>query len=156
MDKLTHINEQGNAKMVDVSSKKETLRVATACGKIYMKESTINLITNKEIKKGDVFGVAQVAGILGAKQTQNLIPMCHSLNLSSCDITYEVEKNYLLCKCTVKVTGQTGVEMEAITGVTLALVTIYDMCKAVDKEMVISEIELIEKIGGKSGHYKKY
>ncbi len=150
---LTHMNEKGYAKMVDVSDKNSTTRVARASGKIYMKESTIELINNKEIKKGDVFSVAQVAGIMGAKQTPNIIPMCHSLNLSGCDIEYIVEKDYIKCDCIAKVQGQTGVEMEAIMGVSVALTTIYDMCKAVDKDMVITDIRLEEKIGGKSGHY---
>ncbi len=150
---LTHINEKGYAKMVDVSEKNTTVRIARASGKIYMKSSTIELINNKEIKKGDVFSVAQVAGIMGAKQTPNIIPMCHSLNLSGCDIDYIVGDDHIKCECTAKVQGQTGVEMEAITGVSIALTTIYDMCKAVDKDMVISEIRLEEKIGGKSGHY---
>ncbi len=150
---LTHMNDKGYAKMVDVSEKSSTTRIARASGKIYMKSATIELINNKEIKKGDVFSVAQVAGIMGAKQTPSIIPMCHSLNLSGCDIEYSVENDHIKCECIAKVQGQTGVEMEAIVGVSIALTTIYDMCKAVDKDMVITDIRLEEKIGGKSGHY---
>lgn len=154
-NKLTHMNEDGFAKMVDVSEKVNTMRSATASGKIFMKKETINLITNNEIKKGDVLAVAQVAGIMGAKNTEKLIPMCHSLSMTGCDIRYKINDNNIQCSCTSKVVGNTGVEMEAIVGVTTALMTIYDMCKAVDKDMRISDIVLDEKIGGKSGHYKR-
>ncbi len=153
MGKLTHINEDGYAKMVDVSEKSETKRMARAVGEIHTTAETIGLITNGQIKKGDVLAVAQVAGIMATKKTDNLIPMCHGLALEGVDIKFKIFDTYIKCYCEVMCSGKTGVEMEAIVGVTMALTTIYDMCKAVDKKMVISNIYLLEKIGGKSGHF---
>ncbi len=153
MSKLTHINEDGYAKMVDVSSKNSTKRIAIAVGEIHMQPETINLITDKNIEKGDVLAVAQVSGILATKKTDSLIPMCHSIPIEGVDIKFEVFETFIKCTCEVKCSGKTGVEMEAIVGVTMALTTIYDMCKAVDKYMKITNVYLQEKIGGKSGHF---
>ncbi len=153
MGKLTHINEDGYAKMVDVSEKNETKRMARAVGEIHTTAETIGLITNGQIKKGDVLAVAQVAGIMATKKTDNLIPMCHGLALEGVDIKFKIFDTYIKCYCEVMCSGKTGVEMEAIVGVSMALTTIYDMCKAVDKKMIISNIYLLEKIGGKSGHF---
>ncbi len=150
---LTHINEEGYAKMVDVSDKTETKRVAIAVGEIEMSEKTIALINNHKIKKGDVLAVAQVAGIMATKNTQNLIPMCHSIMIEGVDMSFEVLENKIKCTCSVTCFGKTGVEMEAIVGVNIALTTIYDMCKSVDKYMKINNVYLAEKIGGKSGHF---
>ena len=152
---LTHINEQGRAKMVDVSSKGDTLRVATAKATIRMKRGTINTIKSGGIKKGDVLSVAQVAGIMGAKNTPQHIPMCHTILLTGADIEFEVKDACIDIYCTTKTTGKTGVEMEALVGCSTAALTIYDMCKAIDRGMVIEEVKLMEKIGGKSGHYKR-
>ncbi len=153
VEKLTHINNDGYAKMVNVSEKIETKRFAKAVGEIHMNPATINLITNGGIKKGEVLSVAQVAGIMASKQTENLIPMCHSIALESVDIKYKIYDNYIKCYCEVHCTGKTGVEMEALIGVNIALTTIYDMCKAVDKHMRICNTYLLEKKGGKSGHF---
>jgi len=152
---LTHFNEYGRAKMVSVEAKDETVRVARASGKISMKPETLALIIQNDIKKGDVLSVAQVAGIMGAKKTSDLIPMCHNIFLSGADIEYKIsdEEACIHIQATVKTVGKTGVEMEALTAVSTAALTIYDMCKAADKDMVISNIRLEEKIGGKSGHY---
>lgn len=152
---FTHFDETGKSRMVDVTNKNITERRAVATGYVYMKKETLEKILNKNIFKGDVFEVARVAGIMGAKQTSSLIPMCHPLNITSVDIDFapDVEKNRVKISATVKLSGKTGVEMEALTAVSVAALTIYDMCKAVDKEMVISDIKLIEKTGGKSGHF---
>jgi cyclic pyranopterin monophosphate synthase len=157
MKKLTHIDKQGRVKMVDVTEKPSSQRKAVARGSVHMKPETIRLILDKEIPKGDVLCVARVAGISAAKKTGDLIPMCHPLNITAVDIdiTPEIRKNKIDIQAEVKVTGQTGVEMEALTAVSVAALTIYDMCKAVDKEMVISDIMLIEKRGGRSGLYKR-
>lgn len=151
---LSHINEQGYARMVDVSDKDDTVRVARAQAVVCMQASTLDMIQDGAIKKGDVLAVAQVAGILGAKQTPVLIPMCHPLFLSGVDLSFTVEKETarIVIESQVKTTGKTGVEMEAITAVTIAALTIYDMCKAVDRWMEITDIRLVEKSGGKSGH----
>ncbi len=155
--KLTHINNEGRARMVDVSYKEETAREAKAFGRVYMKEETLKRISEGDIKKGDVLSVAQVAGIMGAKNTAALIPMCHSIFLSGCDISFTIDevKNCIEITSVVKNTGQTGVEMEALTAVSSAALTIYDMCKAIDKGMVISDIMLIKKTGGKSGDFER-
>jgi cyclic pyranopterin phosphate synthase len=155
MAKLTHLDDQGNARMVDVSQKPETVREAVACGSITMKPETFRLIMDKKIPKGDVLGVARVAGIMGAKHTPDLIPMCHPLNITSVsvDFTPVAEASRIDIKARVKITGKTGVEMETFSAVSIAALTIYDMCKAVDREMVISDIHLLEKSGGKSGHF---
>lgn len=152
---LTHFDQKGNAIMVDVSEKVETKRVAIASGKIKVNQEVYDAIVNQTVKKGDVLGVARVAGIMAAKKTWELIPMCHPLMLTKCSIDFnlEDETKTIEAVCLVKVKGQTGVEMEALTGVNVALLTIYDMCKALDKGMVMSEIKLMEKQGGKSGHY---
>ncbi|HHW61006.1 MAG TPA: cyclic pyranopterin monophosphate synthase MoaC [Syntrophomonadaceae bacterium] len=154
---FTHINAEGRARMVDVSQKDDTERIAIAEGMISMQPETLAAIESGGIKKGDVLSVAQVAGIMGAKQTAQLVPMCHPLMITSIDINFELDKNIpgVRVRSTVKTTGKTGVEMEAITAVSIALVTIYDMCKALDKWMIIGEIKLMEKSGGKSGHISR-
>lgn len=154
-NKLTHFDSKGNAVMVDVSEKNITQRVAIAKGKIYVNKVVIEAIVNDTVEKGDVLGVARVAGIMGVKKTSELIPMCHPLMITKCIIDFNVneEENYIEAVCTAKVNGKTGVEMEALTGVNVALLTIYDMCKAIDKTMEISEVHLAKKTGGKSGDF---
>lgn len=154
---LTHFNEFGNATMVSVEDKNDTKRVAIAKGKITMKKNTLELIKNGTAKKGDVLSVAQIAGIMGAKKTSDIIPMCHNIFLTGADINYDIddENNAIEITATVKTTGKTGVEMEALSAVSIAALTIYDMCKATDKGMIISDIRLLEKTGGKSGHFKR-
>lgn len=151
---LTHVNEAGRARMVDISPKADTDRVAIAQGRINMQPETLETIKTGGIKKGDVLGVAQVAGIMGAKQTSSIVPMCHPVMLTSVDINYQYddENNAIIVNAIAKTSGKTGVEMEAIMAVSTALITIYDMCKAIDRWMVISDIKLLEKSGGKSGH----
>ncbi|MDF2614381.1 MAG: moaC [Clostridia bacterium] len=150
---FTHFNDSGRAYMVEVTGKDDTSRTAIASGKITMRPETIQAIQNERIKKGDVLSVAQIAGIMGAKKTSDLIPMCHQLMLTGVDLRFEIGTNSILIEAEVKTVGKTGVEMEALTAATLAALTIYDMCKAIDKEMVISEISLMKKTGGKSGDY---
>lgn len=142
--------------MVDVGDKPSTQRVATASGHIKMLPNTLELILAGNHKKGDVLGIARIAGIQGAKKTSDLIPLCHPISLTNVNVDFEVfkDKNTIECQVTTKTIGQTGVEMEALTAVNVALLTIYDMCKAVDRGMVISEIKLLEKSGGKSGQWK--
>ena len=154
-NKLTHFDSKGNAVMVDVSEKNITQIVAIAKGKIYVNKAVIEAIVNDTVEKGDVLGVARVAGIMGVKKTSELIPMCHPLMITKCSIDFNVneEENYIEAVCTAKVNGKTGVEMEALTGVNVALLTIYDMCKAIDKTMEISEVHLAKKTGGKSGDF---
>lgn len=154
-NRLTHFDSKGNAIMVDVSEKNITQRVAIAKGKIYVNKDVIDAIVNDTVEKGDVLGVARVAGIMGVKKTSELIPMCHPLMITKCSIDFNIneEKNYIEAVCTAKVNGKTGVEMEALTGVNIALLTIYDMCKAIDKTMEISEVHLSKKTGGKSGDF---
>ena len=154
---FTHVNEQGRARMVDVSAKDDSERVAIARAVISMQPETLALIKSGGIKKGDVLAVAQVAGIMGAKQTSSLVPMCHPLMLTSVDLNFEMDddNSCIIITSVVKTTGKTGVEMEAITGAAVAAITIYDMAKAVDRWMEISEIKLLEKWGGKSGHVKR-
>ncbi len=153
--RLTHFDEHGKATMVDVTEKNETVRTATAAGTITVNEKVYRAIEEGTVEKGDVLGVAVTAGIMGVKRTSELIPMCHILPITNCQIRFEMnpEKREIHCYCTVKVTGKTGVEMEALTGVSVALLTIYDMCKALDKSMEIGEIYLVKKTGGKSGVY---
>ena len=153
MPGFTHFDEKGQAIMVDVTEKDVTVREAEACGKIIVTEEIYDAIEAGAVKKGDVLGVARVAGIMGAKKTAELIPMCHILPLTGCRVDFVKipEELSIEARCTVKVTGRTGVEMEALTGVTTALLTIYDMCKAIDKGMIITDVHLVRKTGGKSG-----
>lgn len=155
--KLTHFDEEGKARMVDVSGKPLTEREAVAGGSVSMRPETIALIKDRRISKGDVLGVARVAGIMAAKRTADLIPMCHPLNITSVTMDFMIDEgeSRIDIRATARITGQTGVEMEALTAVTVAALTIYDMCKAVDKEMVISGIMLLEKRGGKSGEFRR-
>lgn len=152
---LTHINEQGRARMVDVTEKAETTRTAVAEGRIRMNRETAELIRTGGMAKGDVLAVAQVAGIMAAKRTPDIIPMCHSLRLTGVDIAFTLEEEAVHIRATVRCKGETGVEMEALTAVSAAALTIYDMCKAVQKDMEIGEIHLCRKTGGKSGDYEK-
>lgn len=153
---LTHFDARGNAHMVDVSAKAETGRVAVACGSVLMAARTMTLIQDRGVKKGDVLAVAQLAGIMGAKRTPDLIPLCHPLALSSVTVELSLDpgRNAVDIRATCKLTGQTGVEMEALTAVSVAALTVYDMVKAVDKSMRITDIRLIHKSGGKSGTYE--
>ena len=155
MAQLSHLDEQGRAKMVDVSDKEITSRVAVARGSIHMRAETLELIRSGKVEKGDVFSVARVAGIMAAKKTSELIPMCHPLNITSVkiDLTAQKKPARVDIEASVRVSGKTGVEMEAMTAVAVAGLTIYDMCKAVDREMIIGEIRLVEKSGGKSGKF---
>lgn len=152
-NKFSHFDDKGNARMVDVSEKEKTVRVAVAVSRIKVSKETLTLIEEGKIGKGDVLGVARVAGIMASKQTSNLIPMCHPLMISSCNIDFEInkEESYISIKATVKIVDKTGVEMEALTAAMVSALTIYDMCKAVDKRMVIEETHLLKKTGGKSG-----
>ena len=154
-NKLTHFDESGNAIMVDVSDKNITKRIAIAKGKIYVNEAVMNAILNNKVEKGDVLGVARVAGIMAVKRTSDLIPMCHPLMITKCTVDFDInkEERYIEAICTAKLTGKTGVEMEALTGVTVTLLTIYDMCKALDKSMEITGVHLYKKTGGKSGDF---
>ena len=154
-EKLTHFDEKGNAIMVDVTEKKITSRTATASGKIHVNEAVMKAVLEGTVAKGDVLGVARIAGIMATKRTSELIPLCHPLPLTKAGIEFRLlpERQAVEALCTVKTSGVTGVEMEALTGVSTALLTIYDMCKAVDKGMELGEIHLVEKTGGKSGHY---
>lgn len=153
---LTHINEKGYAKMVDISEKDDTKRTATATATISLSKEALEKVKNGQIKKGDVLSVAQVAGIMGAKNTSSNIPMCHQITLVGCDLEFEIDDSLSVIHiyATCKSLGKTGVEMEALNACSLAALTIYDMCKAVDKKMVISNIHLLEKTGGKSGDFK--
>ncbi|MBI4847433.1 MAG: cyclic pyranopterin monophosphate synthase MoaC [Nitrospirae bacterium] len=157
MKRLTHIDKEGKARMVDVGNKPATQREAVAAGAVYMEKETLRLITDNKIAKGNVFETARLAGIMAAKKAHELIPLCHPLNITSVsvDFTTDKKKNKVDIEAKVKCTGQTGVEMEALIAVSVAALTIYDMCKAVDKAMVISGIMLIEKRGGKSGEWKR-
>ncbi len=154
-EKLTHFDANGKAIMVDVSGKAETSRTAIASGIIQVNDKVMKAVIEGTAEKGDVLGVARVAGIMAAKQTPHLIPMCHPLLLSKCAVDFELDQahNQIKALCTVKISGQTGVEMEALTGVSVALLTIYDMCKAIDKRMEMSQIHLEYKSGGKSGEF---
>lgn len=153
---FTHFDQQGNAIMVDVGAKEETERTAVARGSIFMSRECFDKVMEGSMKKGDVLGVARVAGIMGAKRCQELIPLCHLLNLTGLSVSFETREEAceIVARCTAKTTGKTGVEMEALTGVSTALLTIYDMCKAVDKSMEIGRIYLEEKSGGRSGTFK--
>ena len=157
MDKFTHFDDDGKAVMVDITEKNVTERTAVATGEIVMNKETLEAVKKGNIKKGDVLGVARIAAIMAAKQTHSLIPMCHNILLTNAKIefSFDDEENKILIKSTVKTTGKTGVEMEALTMVAIAGLTIYDMCKSMDKFMVIGEITLVEKHGGKSGDWVK-
>ncbi|MDR2394174.1 MAG: cyclic pyranopterin monophosphate synthase MoaC [Treponema sp.] len=159
---LTHFDSQGNAVMVDVSAKNSTVRMAQAKGHIMVSKKTLSLIQQGTVRKGDVLGVARIAGIMAAKKTAELIPLCHPLIFDSCTIDFnlheeapalDISPRYIEAICTVRLSGKTGAEIEALTGVSVALLTIYDMCKALDRGMVLGEIRLWEKSGGKSGHF---
>ena len=155
MGEFTHFNQHGDAIMVDISKKAETAREAMAEGRISMNQECFDQLKAGNIGKGDVLGVARIAGIMGAKKTSELIPLCHLLSLTKAEIDFELEEDTCSVRtiCTVRTTGKTGVEMEALTGVQIALLTIYDMCKAVDKGMEMNGIHLCQKSGGKSGIY---
>ena len=155
MSKLTHLDADGKASMVDVGSKKKTHRIAKAKGRIYMAAQTLKLISDGAVKKGDVFSVARIAGIMAAKKTADLIPLCHPLGLDNVqvDLSCNMKELCVEIEALASCTGKTGIEMEALTAVNLAALTIYDMCKAADKNMVISDIRLTHKSGGKSGEY---
>jgi len=155
MSGLTHFDREGRAVMVDVSGKEETARVAVAGGSIIMRKATLDLITTGGVKKGDVLSVARLAGIMAAKRTADLIPLCHpiGLNAVTVDLTCDPVRNAVDITATCKVAGRTGVEMEALTAVAVAALTVYDMCKAIDRGMTIVDIRLIKKSGGKSGAY---
>jgi len=157
MNELTHFNQQGDAHMVDVGDKAVTHRVAIAHGEISMLPATLDMVAAGSHKKGDVLGIARVAAIMGAKKTSELVPLCHPIGLTHVEIEFELdhEKHLVRCLATTETRSQTGVEMEALTAAQVALLTIYDMCKAVDKGMTMSNIYLLEKRGGKSGIYKR-
>lgn len=152
---LTHINGQGRARMVDVTEKAETVRTAVAEGRVHVAKTTLELIRTGGMAKGDVLAVAQVAGIMAAKRTPEWIPMCHGIRLTGVDIAFTLEEEAVHIQATARSKGETGVEMEALTAVSAAALTIYDMCKAVQKDMEIGEIHLCRKTGGKSGDYEK-
>jgi cyclic pyranopterin monophosphate synthase len=155
MSKLTHFDESGAARMVDVSAKEETTREAVAEGCVFMQPETLSLILDRKVVKGDVFGVARIAGIMAAKKTPDLIPLCHPLKISSVNIDFEPDKtsSCVLVRATVRITDRTGVEMEALTAVAVAGLTIYDMCKSTDRTMTVSNIRLMKKSGGKTGTF---
>jgi cyclic pyranopterin phosphate synthase len=153
---LTHFDEQGASRMVDVSAKPVTLRVARAAGEMRMAAATLERIRAGDIAKGDVLAVARLAGIMGAKRTAELIPLCHPLSLEAVRVDFSfVDAHTLRAEARVQVTGRTGVEMEAMTAVSVALLTVYDMCKSIDREMVVTAIQLLEKMGGRSGHFQR-
>ncbi len=155
MSKLTHFDAAGNARMVDVSAKDETERTATAGATVTMQPATLKLIMEGKARKGDVLGTARLAGIMAAKKTPDLIPLCHPLSLSSVEVslTCDTARNAVDITATCKLRGRTGVEMEALTAASVAALTVYDMCKAVDRGMVVSDVKLLHKAGGKSGEY---
>ena len=156
-NKFTHFDNDGKAIMVDISDKNVTERLASAISSISMNEQTLNMIKSSSAKKGDVLGIARIAGIMAAKKTSELIPLCHPISLSSVKIDFEIDDNTnsinIICNC--KLNGKTGLEMEALTAVSIAALTIYDMCKAVDREMTITKTQLTYKSGGKSGTFKR-
>ena len=159
MSSFTHFNEQGRAKMVDITNKEDTIRIAVARTSVTVNEEIYEKMTNNAIEKGDVLAVAQVAGVMAAKKTADLIPMCHPLMLKGVDIAFawekEAEAYKLVITVTVKTKGSTGVEMEALTAASVCALTVYDMCKSLDKGMTIGPTYLVEKTGGKSGHYRR-
>lgn len=153
MSQLTHLDDTGRARMVNVGDKPITSRTATAKGRIVMSPATIERIRTGSMKKGDVLSVAQIAGITGAKKTWDLIPMCHNIPISGCEMSFEINEEGISITATASTVGQTGIEMEALTAVSIAALTVYDMCKAVDKGMKIENIRLVKKTGGVSGDY---
>jgi cyclic pyranopterin monophosphate synthase len=155
MNDFTHIDEKGRVRMVDVSDKPGTLRTAVARGKIFMSPETFEKIKDRTVKKGNVLETARIAGVMAAKKTADLIPMCHPLNITHASVDFFPEESLhaIRIEAVVRLTGQTGVEMEALTAVSVAALTIYDMCKSYDRGMTISDIQLVEKSGGKSGHF---
>lgn len=157
MSDLTHFNSRGEAHMVDVGEKQQTHRVAVCEGRITMLAETLEKILQGDHKKGDVLGIARIAGIMASKKTADLIPLCHPLMLTHVDLDFtpDTDSSSIYCTCRVETRGQTGVEMEALTAIQVALLTIYDMCKAVDRGMTMTNIRLIEKAGGKSGHWQQ-
>ncbi len=157
MKKLTHFDHDGAARMVDVSGKAETTREAVAAGRVTMRPETLRLILDRKVSKGDVFGVARLAGIMAAKKTAELIPLCHSVVLSSVELAFEPDEagSFVDIVATARATGQTGVEMEALTAVSASGLAIYDMCKAVDRGMTITDIRLMKKTGGNSGAFER-
>jgi cyclic pyranopterin phosphate synthase len=157
MSEFTHLDESGRAHMVDVSAKGDTVRVATARGRVLMRPETLHLIKTGGVAKGDVLAIAQVAGVMGAKRTSDIIPLCHPLPITGVDLSFALNTADSAVEITAsaRVVGKTGVEMEALTAVSTAALTIYDMCKAVDKDMVIDQIRLVSKTGGKSGDYRR-
>jgi len=156
MSRLTHITSTGEAKMVDISNKSDTVRIAIASGKVYMKSETLKAIKSASLKKGDVIGTARIAGIMAAKKTPDLIPLCHTILVDEVIIDFDLSgKDSIGIRATAKSTGKTGVEMEALVGTSMAALTIYDMAKAVDKSMTITDIRLESKTGGKSGNYRR-
>lgn len=154
MSKLTHLDDAGQAQMVDIGDKQETLREAVAAGRIDMSAAAIDAIRAGSLEKGDALAVARVAGIMAAKKTSDLIPLCHPLALSKIAVDFSFDDGGIRATATVRLTGKTGVEMEALTAVSVALLTLYDMAKAVDKAMIISDIRLLKKTGGKSGDWR--
>lgn len=157
MNKMTHFDKSGNAQMVDVSQKNHTNRIAIASGYISVSPETLNQILNGTAKKGDVLGIARIAGIMASKRTSEIIPLCHPISITKCDIQFkeDKQKNRIYCICETSCTGQTGVEIEALHAVSVALLTIYDMCKAIDRGMQICNIQLIKKSGGASGTWNR-
>ena len=155
MEKLTHINENGEAVMVDVSGKAVTVREAQAQGTVFVGPAILDLLQRGEVSKGDVLAAARIAGIMACKKTSDIIPLCHPLPITKASVDFEIlpDQQAVRAVCTVKTEGKTGVEMEALTGVSAALLTVYDMCKAVSREMVISDVHLVRKSGGKSGDF---
>ena len=154
-DEFSHVDENGKAQMVDVGNKDDTERSATASGKVFMSTETIEALERQELKKGDVLGVARVAGIQAAKKTSELIPLCHPLAINFASVDFRIRESYVEIEATVRTSGKTGVEMEALTACSVAALTVYDMCKSMDKSITIEEIKLLEKTGGKSGDWHR-
>ena len=154
-NELSHVDENGKAQMVDVGNKDDTKRSATASGKVFMSTETIEALERQELKKGDVLGVARIAGIQAAKKTSELIPLCHPLAINFASVDFRIRESCVEIQATVKTSGKTGVEMEALTACSVAALTVYDMCKSVDKSITIEEVKLLEKTGGKSGDWHR-
>ena len=154
-DELSHVDENGKAQMVDVGNKDDTKRSATASGKVFMSTETLEALERQELKKGDVLGVARVAGIQAAKKTSELIPLCHPLAINFASVDFRIRESCVEIQATVKTLGKTGVEMEALTACSVAALTVYDMCKSMDKSITIEEVKLLEKTGGKSGDWHR-